>query len=145
MFHVSHLTIHPDLHLCVLALRIDVFARCTDKWWVGVNNCGGKVEDRAYRHRVLECGWVERNEGRPSVGKGGGCGEGELEGLLEEEAAKNHEVVAVAVLGLHDSGSAEDGGIHEMGVVGFTQLVIGVIWSKYDVREAGGQVWYAKH
>lgn len=57
----------------------------------------------------------------------GGCAaKGEFEGLLEEEAAEDHEVVAVAVLGLHYLGGVDAGAVHVDDVVGFAGGVVGI-------------------
>lgn len=60
------------------------------------------------------------------MGEGGGGAEGELEGGFEEVAAENHEVVAVAVLRLHDLGGMQGGGRHVMGVRRFAERVVRV-------------------
>ena len=57
----------------------------------------------------------------------GGAAEGELEGLLEKEAAKDHEIVAVAVLGLHDLGGVDAGLVHERYVVRLSNGDIGIL------------------
>lgn len=57
----------------------------------------------------------------------GGCGgEGELEGLFEEEAAEDHEVVSVSELRLHDGCGLEAGGVHEDDIVWLTEVVVGI-------------------
>lgn len=60
------------------------------------------------------------------MGECGGAAEGELEGLFEEEAAEDHEVVAVAVLGLHDLGGVDAGAVHEGYVFRFSDGDVGV-------------------
>ena len=60
------------------------------------------------------------------MGEGSGAAEGEFEGGFEEVAAEDHEVVAVAVLGLHDLGGGECGAGHIVGLWGFAEGVIGV-------------------
>ncbi len=52
------------------------------------------------------------------MGEGGGAAKGEFEGGFEEVAAEDHEVVAVAVLGLHDLGGGECGAGHVVGLRG---------------------------
>ena len=50
------------------------------------------------------------------------CGrtaKGKLEGLFQQETAEDHEVVPVAVLGLHDLGGLELGTRHVHDVWGF--------------------------
>lgn len=66
------------------------------------------------------------------MGEGGCAAEGEFEGLLEEEAAEDHEVVAVAVLGLHYLGGVDAGAVHVDDVVGFAGEVIRVCWLGLD-------------
>ena len=51
--------------------------------------------------------------------------ESEFEGLLEEEPAEDHEVVPVAVLGLHYLGGMDTGRGHVEGVLG---LARGDVW-----------------
>lgn len=60
------------------------------------------------------------------MGKGSGAAEGEFEGGFEEVAAEDHEVVAVAVLRLHDLGGGERGAGHVVGVRGFAEGIVGV-------------------
>lgn len=62
---------------------------------VGYRGC--EVEDGAYGHRVLECGGVKGDELGAGVRECGCAAERELEGLFEEEAAEDHELVAVTV------------------------------------------------
>lgn len=64
--------------------------------------------------------------------EGRGAAEGELEGLFEKEATEDHEVVAVAVLGLHDHGGFEHGVAHEDVVGGPLGGVFGVCCSVID-------------
>ena len=52
--------------------------------------------------------------------------ESEFKGLFEEEAAKYHEIVPVAVLGLHYLGGMDAGGGHIEHVFGFALGEIGV-------------------
>ena len=52
--------------------------------------------------------------------------ESEFEGLFEEEAAEDHEVVSVAVLGLHYLGGIDAGGGHVESVLGFAGREVGV-------------------
>ena len=52
--------------------------------------------------------------------EGCGAGEGQLKGLFEEEAAEDHEVVPVAVLGLHYLGGVNACLIHECHVLGLS-------------------------
>ena len=53
------------------------------------------------------------------MGEGRGAAEGQLEGLFQEETTEDHEVVEVAILGLHDHGGFENCVAHE-DVVGRT-------------------------
>ena len=52
--------------------------------------------------------------------------ESQFEGLFEEEAAEDHEVVPVAVLGLHYLGGIDAGGGHIEGVLGFAGGEVGI-------------------
>lgn len=52
--------------------------------------------------------------------------ESEFEGLFEQKAAEDHEVVPVAVLGLHYLGGVDAGGGHVKGVLGFAGGEIGI-------------------
>ena len=52
--------------------------------------------------------------------------ESEFEGLLEEETAEDHEVVPVAVLGLHYLGGIDASGGHIEDVFGFAGREVGV-------------------
>lgn len=54
------------------------------------------------------------------------CCEGEFEGLLEEEATEDHEVVTIAVLRLHDCGGLEARRVHKMEIVWLSYLVVGI-------------------
>lgn len=52
--------------------------------------------------------------------------ESEFEGLFKEEAAEDHEVVTVAVLGLHYLGGIDAGSGHIEGVLRFSGGEVGV-------------------
>lgn len=93
---------------------------------VRVGYRGGQVEHAADGHGVLEGGGVEGDEGGAGVGECGGAREGQLKGGFEEEAAEDHEVVAVTVLGLHDLHGLDLGGGHPEGVVWFPSRGVGV-------------------
>lgn len=87
---------------------------------------GSEVEYTADWDRVLEGGRVERDEGGAGVSEGGCAAKGELESLFEEKAsesslacrvvkeaeeafgltAKDHEMMPVSVLRLHDARGA---------------------------------------
>lgn len=80
------------------------------------------------------------------MGEGCRSGEGEFEGLFEQEAAEDHEVVPVPILGLHDSGSFELRGIHEVNVVWFTEFVVGYKVVSIRGEECKGQYqWTYDH
>lgn len=49
-----------------------------------------------------------------------------FKGCFEEVAAKDHEVVAVAVLWLHDLGGGQGGVRHVVGIGRFAEGIIGV-------------------
>lgn len=127
MLHVAYLAIHPHLHPCVFAVEVKIFARSADERWIRVDNGRRQVEDAADRHGVLERGGIKRDEGGAGVRKGGGGGEGELERLLQKEATEDHEVVAVAVLGLHDGGRLEARFVHVVDVVRSAEVIVGVV------------------
>ena len=92
----------------------------------GEGDAGGDVEDGADGDGGFESGGVEVEEARARVGEGGGAGEGEFEGGFEQETAKDHEVVPVAVLRLHDLG-AVDGGFGHGGRVGRALERVGLV------------------
>ena len=60
------------------------------------------------------------------MGEGCCAAESEFEGLFEQEAAEDHEVVPVAVLRLHYLGGIDAGGGHIEGVLGFAGGEVGV-------------------
>lgn len=101
------------------------FAR--DDWGIRVNDSSCLIENTADRDGVLEGRGIERNEGRTAMGKTGGGAESELEGLFEEEATKDHEVVSVSVLWLHDGGSGQTSLLHLEDVVGLAHRIGGVM------------------
>lgn len=70
---------------------------------VRVDDGGGEVEHAADGDGVAEGAGVGGDEGRAGVRERGGAAEGQLEGLLEVEAAEDHGLMAVAVLRLHDA------------------------------------------
>ena len=78
----------------------------------GVCYCCFEVKDTSDGDGVFECAGVKRDECGSGVRKGCGAAEGEFEGLLEEEATEDHEVVSVAVFGLHDHCRSEDCSFH---------------------------------
>jgi hypothetical protein len=51
------------------------------------------------------------------VGECRSCSKCELKRLLEEKTTKDHEMMTIAVLRLHDSGSLEACGIHEVEII----------------------------
>jgi hypothetical protein len=67
MLDVSNLRVNSHLYPCIGHIVVDLFTGCSDEWRVGVDDGRGEVEDRADRDRVLESGWVERDEGRADV------------------------------------------------------------------------------
>ena len=52
--------------------------------------------------------------------------ESQFEGLFEKEAAEDHEVMPIAVLGLHYLGGIDAGGGHIEGVLGFAGGEVGI-------------------
>lgn len=92
----------------------------------GVSDRSFKVEYTPHRDGVFESARVEGEESGAGMGEGCCAAEGEFEGCFEEVAAEDHEVVAVAVLGLHDLGGVEGCGGHVVGVEGFAEGVVGV-------------------
>lgn len=76
--------------------------------------------------------------------EGGGGGECQLERVLQQEAAEDHEVVAVAVLRLHDGGRLQARRVHEVRVVGLAQgiprVVVLQLLLPEGVDEVGFQV-----
>jgi hypothetical protein len=47
--------------------------------------------------------------------------------LLQQKPAKDHEVVSISVLGLHDGGCLEARGVHEVRVVWHAEFVVGIV------------------
>lgn len=60
--------------------------------------------------------------------------ERELECLFEEKATKDHEVVSIAVLRLHDCSRPQARSVHEMKVIGLAQLIVRVYKSQIESR-----------
>jgi hypothetical protein len=60
------------------------------------------------------------------VCEGSGGGESELERLFEEEATKDHEVMSIAVLRLHNRSSLEARGVHKDYIVWFAKVIVRV-------------------
>ena len=60
------------------------------------------------------------------MGEGRGTAKSELKRRFEEEAAKDHEIVAIAVLGLHYLGGRQDGVRHWRHVEGLAKGIVGV-------------------
>ncbi len=73
---------------------------------------------------------------------GRGAGEGQLEGGLEEEAAEDHEVVAVAVLGLHDLDRVHLGLLHEGGGGGLPGWRGGVVPVELEEPEGVDEIGF---
>ena len=124
MLHIPHLGINPNLYACIVTLSIDLLVWCTNQRRVGVHDRCCEIQYAAYRHGVLEGGRIERDECGSGVRESGGGSKGELKGLLQEKATKNHEVVSITVLGLHDGGGLEARRVHEDYIVRFAKLVI---------------------
>jgi hypothetical protein len=59
--------------------------------------------------------------------KGSRRGESKFEGLLQQKTTEDHEVVTIAVLGLHDGSGAKDGGVHKMRVIRLAEVIVRVI------------------
>jgi hypothetical protein len=74
------------------------------------------------------------------MGKGCGTGERELEGLFQEETTKDHEVVAVAELRLHDRRSLYLRSVHEVCIVGFACLIVRVVVLQLLLPEGVDQI-----
>ena len=98
VLHIPYLRVNPHLHLGVLTVATLALLG------LGIGHRCAQVQHAADWHGVLEGAGVQGEEVRPGVGESGCAAECELKGLLEEEAAEDHEVVSVAVLGLHDHG-----------------------------------------
>jgi hypothetical protein len=101
----------------------------------------GEIEHASNRDGVFEGTGVEVQEARFCVREGGGAGECQLEGLLEEVAAEDHEVVAVAVLGLHDLRRVERCPAHVGDVArlfgGVARVAVGEGFCPHLVEEGG--------
>lgn len=123
MLDIPDLGVDPDLHPRGRLVRLS-FLCCSGR--LGVSDRGFKVEDAAHGDGVVEGAGVEGEESGAGVGEGGGGAEGELEGRFEEVAAEDHEVVPVAILGLHDLRGGEGSSGHVVGVWGFAEGVVGV-------------------
>ena len=54
--------------------------------------------------------------------------------LFQEKPSKDHKVVSIAVLRLHDRSSLEACRVHEMEVVWLTQLIVRVCITSISVR-----------
>lgn len=67
----------------------------------------GEVQHAPHRHRIPKRARIRADEARPGVREVGRAAERQLKGLLEQEAAEDHRLVAVAVLRLHDRGRLE--------------------------------------
>lgn len=92
----------------------------------GVGDSGLEVEDTPHRDRILKSARIQTQKRRSRVRKSGCTAESEFEGGFEEVAAEDHEVVAVAVLGLHYLRGGEGCGGHVVGVGGFAEWVVGI-------------------
>lgn len=126
MLHIPNFGVNPYLYSCVFAAFVCIIARRIDQWRIGIDYRRCKVKYATNRHGILKGGRVEGDEGGSSVCEcSSGC-KGEFEGLFEEEATEDHEVVSVPVLGLHDRGSLEARSIHEDDVVGLAEVIVGV-------------------
>lgn len=82
MLDVPNLTVDTNLH--PIRFRICDYCR--------------QVKYAAHRHWVLESAWIEAHKCKSGMGERGRAAECKLKCLLEEKAAKNHEVVAISVL-----------------------------------------------
>lgn len=126
VFYISHLGVDTDLYSRILAILVELLFGRTDKRRVCVDDLCSHVEYTTNGYGVEERRRIERYKGRSSVGECRSCRERELECLFEEEATKDHKVVSIAVLWLHDGGRLQARRVHEMEVVGLTQLVMRV-------------------
>lgn len=124
MFDIADARVYTDLDAgvflacaCVVAARglalalveVDVavvaggrLARRRYQRWIRIRHRGFEVQHAAHGDRVVERAGVKAEERRSAVREGRGAAERELERLLEQVSAEDHEVVSVAVLGLHD-------------------------------------------
>lgn len=94
---VAHLAVHAHLDPRPAVAARGLLAGGLDQRRVREDDRRGQVQHAADGHRVLEGRRVERDERRPRVREGRRAAEGQLEGLLQQEAAEDLEVVAVAV------------------------------------------------
>ena len=122
MLDIPDFTIDADLQPCVPLL---IALRC---WLcmlgIGVRDCGCQVKYATHRYWVFKGAGIEADECWPGVGEGCGATEGQLEGLLEEKATEDHEVVSVAVLRLHYLGRVHAGFVHEYYVLRLSDSVV---------------------
>jgi hypothetical protein len=111
MLDITHFGVYADVYFGVGGSFARFSIDSTHEGF-GVCYCCFEIEDTSDGYGVFECAGVERDECGSGVRKGGSAAEGEFEGLLEEEAAEDHEVVSVAVFGLHNHGRSEDCSVH---------------------------------
>ena len=101
MLDITHFGVYADVYFGVRGSFAGFPINGAHEWF-GVCHCCFEIEDTSDGDGVFECAGVKRDEGWAGVRKGGGAAEGEFECLLEEETTEDHEVVSVAIFGLHD-------------------------------------------
>lgn len=135
MLNVPHFGIDSHLYACeFLALLyggvvavVEAVALAGDERRVREDYRGRHVQHTSHGHGVLESRRIQRHELGARVCETGGATECQLEGLLQKKATKDHKVVAVAVLGLHDVCRGQACLVHEEDVIGLAQGVVGIV------------------
>lgn len=88
MLDIPDLAVYSDLNAGVVRRSgIRRIRSALDKRWIGVHHRSCKIENTAHGHWVLECGGIQRDEGRSSMCKACGAAKGKLESLLEKAKA----------------------------------------------------------
>ncbi|KAI6752336.1 hypothetical protein HG530_013705 [Fusarium avenaceum] len=151
MLNITDLAVNADVHPSHRVLRIRkarLGAILFQQRRIGVRNRCGQVQDTSDRNGITECTRIRADEGWAGVSETGSTAESKLKCLLQVETAKDHCLVTISELRLHNICSRHLGFGHGDNVRRLTKLIVWVVVCKLsqpDLMDQGGLsiVWFS--